>query len=396
MTSAASGDLIPIVDISDLTMSVNGTTKRVTQSVLSSSILASAQPLDATLTALAAVTTAADKVIYATGVDTFATTDLTSVSRTLLAQTTQALMRTTGLGLGTIATQAASSVAITGGTINGTVGATTPATGAFTSLSATGITTVASGTELLPSIISTTGTVDTGLWFPAADTLAASTAGVERIRIGSTGFVGIGTTNPGAQLDVKEATNGGTIKVSNVSYSGTFSAGNSFSPTLTGSAFLNLASGSGINLKIGNGTANWFLDDVAGLYTSSGVAALYASTGGSIGFLTHGSSTTYNAIQPLVTSNVSMGLKLNYITGGVTTEGVRLTNAGNVGINITSPNTNAILDVTSTTKAFMPPRMTTTQKNAIASPTAGMVVYDSTLNKLCVRAASAWETVTSV
>ena len=138
LTAPAAGDLIPIVDISDTTMAASGTTKRVTQADLSASFLASAQPLDATLTALAAVTTAADKVIYATGVDTFATTDLTSVSRTLLAQTTQALMRTTGLGLGTIATQAASSVAITGGTINGaTVGATTPATGAFTSLSST-------------------------------------------------------------------------------------------------------------------------------------------------------------------------------------------------------------------------------------------------------------------
>lgn len=73
-----------------------------------------------------------------------------------------------------------------------------------------------------------------------------------------------------------------------------------------------------------------------------------------------------------------------------------VTAAGSVGIGTNSPNANAILDVTSTTQAFMPPRMTTTQKNAIASPTAGMVVYDSTLNKLSVRAASAWETVTSV
>ena len=70
--------------------------------------------------------------------------------------------------------------------------------------------------------------------------------------------------------------------------------------------------------------------------------------------------------------------------------------SGNVGIGTTSPNANALLDVASTTKAFMPPRMTTTQKNAIASPTAGMVVYDSTLNKLSVRGVSAWETVTSV
>jgi hypothetical protein len=66
----------------------------------------------------------------------------------------------------------------------------------------------------------------------------------------------------------------------------------------------------------------------------------------------------------------------------------------NVGIGTQAPNANAMLDVASTTKAFMPPRMTTTQKAAIASPTAGMVVYDSTLNKLCVYT-TAWETVTS-
>lgn len=46
----------------------------------------------------------------------------------------------TNLGLGTMSTQAASSVAITGGTVNGaSVGATTPSTGAFTTLSATGL-----------------------------------------------------------------------------------------------------------------------------------------------------------------------------------------------------------------------------------------------------------------
>ena len=63
--------------------------------------------------------------------------------------------------------------------------------------------------------------------------------------------------------------------------------------------------------------------------------------------------------------------------------------------------TNALLSkltfipLSSTTKAFMPPRMTTTQKNAIASPTAGMVVFDSSLAKLCVYT-TAWETITSV
>ena len=68
---------------------------------------------------------------------------------------------------------------------------------------------------------------------------------------------------------------------------------------------------------------------------------------------------------------------------------------GNVGIGTTTPNDNALLDITSTTKAFMPPRMTTTQKNAVASPTAGMVVYDSTLNKLAVYTGAGWEEITS-
>lgn len=56
----------------------------------------------------------------------------------------------------------------------------------------------------------------------------------------------------------------------------------------------------------------------------------------------------------------------------------------------------SVLDVQSTTKGFLPPRMTTAQKNAIASPAAGLVVYDTDLGKLCVRGASAWETITSV
>lgn len=69
--------------------------------------------------ALHNVATAADKLIYATGVGTFTTTDFTSVARTLVSQTTQALMRSAGLGLGTMSTQDANAVAITGGTIDG-------------------------------------------------------------------------------------------------------------------------------------------------------------------------------------------------------------------------------------------------------------------------------------
>ena len=79
------------------------------------------------------------------------------------------------------------------------------------------------------------------------------------------------------------------------------------------------------------------------------------------------------------------------------TDSGRLTikSTGNIGINTGTPAASALLDVTSTTQGFLPPRMTTTQKNAIASPAAGLVIYDTTLNKLCVRVAAAWQTITS-
>jgi len=49
-----------------------------------------------------------------------------------------------------------------------------------------------------------------------------------------------------------------------------------------------------------------------------------------------------------------------------------------VGINTTSPDASAILDIESSTMGFLPPRMTTTQRNNIASPAEGLTIFNTT------------------
>ena len=59
-------------------------------------------------------------------------------------------------------------------------------------------------------------------------------------------------------------------------------------------------------------------------------------------------------------------------------------------------NGSAILEIVSTSRGFLPPRMTTAQRNAIGSAAAGLMVYNTTTNKLNFYNGSAWEAVTSL
>lgn len=57
---------------------------------------------------------------------------------------------------------------------------------------------------------------------------------------------------------------------------------------------------------------------------------------------------------------------------------LRVQEDGKVGIGTSSPNPSAILEVSSTSKGILPPRMSESERNSIASPTAGLLVYQTT------------------
>ncbi|SHL29887.1 hypothetical protein [Flavobacterium chilense] len=56
-----------------------------------------------------------------------------------------------------------------------------------------------------------------------------------------------------------------------------------------------------------------------------------------------------------------------------------LTGNAQIGIGTVTPNASSVLDITSTTKGMLTPRMTTVQRNAITTPADGLMVYDTDL-----------------
>jgi uncharacterized protein (TIGR02145 family) len=67
-------------------------------------------------------------------------------------------------------------------------------------------------------------------------------------------------------------------------------------------------------------------------------------------------------------------------------------NAQNIGISGDGsvPDGSAILDVKSTTKGFLPPRMTTAERDAITTPATGLMIYNTTTNCLNTYAGVGW------
>jgi hypothetical protein len=141
----------------------------------------------------------------------------------------------------------------------------------------------------------------------------------------------------------------------------------------TGNIGINTTTDAGYKLDV-NGTAR-----VSGDVTSTGSFI----TNTKVGFSNNSRTINFNDANSGILYQGFGGHRFQSYNGSSYVE--MFTIVGNqanlrIGINSTTPNASAVLDVVSTDKGFLPPRMTTTQRNAIASPAAGLIVYDTTLN----------------
>jgi hypothetical protein len=147
-----------------------------------------------------------------------------------------------------------------------------------------------------------------------------------------------------------------------------------------------------------NGTArvsgNTIIGDGSGdknIRISGGTGAiLYYSNAGSNTFQTATYNWIGNSSYDYAINNLQGGSVFNLYVDGGTNNVLLAPTAGSVGIGTTSPNASALLDVTSTTKGFLPPRMTGAQAEAIGTPAAGLLVYANNGNGTTITSTGWW------
>lgn len=66
-----------------------------------------------------------------------------------------------------------------------------------------------------------------------------------------------------------------------------------------------------------------------------------------------------------------------------------------VGVNTLTPNTSAMLDIVSTNKGLLAPRMTSSQRLAIVTPATGLLVYETTTNQFFYFDGAIWRPLSS-
>ena len=199
---------------------------------------------------------------------------------------------------------------------------------------------------------------------------------------------GVSTTNVGYINGISN----GVIRLTNASETDftrlQFGGGTTSYPSLqrSGSALSVMdATGTALtNLLVGTTTDAGFRLDVNGTARVSGtLTTANINLGGSQLFFNQ-SAAPNNYIYSASNISILNGVNVRLAGGPVS---INATNGG------AAADASSLLDVQSTTRGFLPPRMTTTQKNAIVTPATGLMVYDTTLTRPCFYDGTTWITL---
>lgn len=225
------------------------------------------------------------------------------------------------------------------------------ADGNFTNISVSSVATFGAGTVSAPSI-TTSGDTNTGIYFPAADTIAFTEGGAEAMRIDSSGRVLIGSTSASGS-NLLQVTGDASISGLTVGKGGGAISTN----TAIGTSALNANTTGSANTAIGNqsmllnttgagSTAVGFASlrsNTTGINDAHGYQALYFNTTG-----TNNAALGYAAMQSNTTGGYNTGLgyfalysnttasnntAVGYQAGYSNTTGTGLTLVGGLGSN---------------------------------------------------------------
>jgi hypothetical protein len=165
--------------------------------------------------------------------------------------------------------------------------------------------------------------------------------------------------------------------------------------------------GVGITMNVFGGGSSAIINRMAA-GTDTAPTAATTSQAANFGILSAYDGSQYNTtayVQSAPSSTQSHGtnygavFKFNLIPDGTTSFSTPfyITGKGtSVGDGtVTAPTPSSAFSVVSTTRGFLPPFLTTTQKNAITSPVAGLTVFDTTMVAPAFYTGSAWASVVS-
>jgi hypothetical protein len=260
------------------------------------------------------------------------------------------------------------------------------------------------------------------VWYREAGDLLLGTNNTERVRILAGGNVGIGVTTPLDSLQVKDVISIGSVGNAGILYLRRPSDGavlgkfyNSGNYTI-----LQESQGAGGILQTGYGTTSLKWSGISGnprvgigfdgtlLATahiqgagssSSTTSLLVQNSSGASMLQVRDDNFTVIGPNGLAIDNFNCVLyRTSFNSQSISFHGSRLSFADATGFvfsndYISTPAASAIFDIQSTTKGFLQPRLTTTQKNAISTPATGLQVYDSTLNKNALYNGSVWQSI---